>query len=49
MKPKKQTQIQRIKILEAVVGKLWNVLKQQGEKLKELDEKKCCSNNNKKK
>jgi len=37
---KKQTQIQRIKILEKVVGTMWNVLKQQGEEIKKLKDEK---------
>ncbi len=34
--PKKQTQIQRIKVLEKVVSTMWNVVKQQGEEIKKL-------------
>jgi len=37
MKPKKHTQIQRIKVLEQVVGTMWEVIKKQGQKLQELD------------
>ena len=37
MKPKKHTQIQRIKTLEQVVGTMWEVIKKQGQKLQELD------------
>ena len=39
--PKKQTTIQRIKILERTLAMLWQVIQKQGEKLKELsDERK---------
>ena len=37
--PKKQTVIQRIKILERTVGMLWQVIQKQGIKLQELDSK----------
>ena len=36
MKNKKQTTIQRIKILERIVGTLWEVTKKQGEEIKNL-------------
>jgi len=36
MKDKKYTQLQRIKTLEQIVATMWEVLKKQGEKLKEL-------------
>ena len=39
MKPKKHTQIQRIKTLEQVVGTMWEVVKKQGTALKALNDK----------
>tara|TARA_R110000772_G_scaffold36098_6_gene86686 strand:+ start:8181 stop:8318 length:138 start_codon:yes stop_codon:yes gene_type:complete len=36
MKDKKYTQLQRIKTLEKVVSTMWNVVKNQGEIIKEM-------------
>ena len=38
MKDKKYTQLQRIKTLEKVVSTMWNIVKQQGKVLKELND-----------
>ena len=38
MKDKKCTQIQRINTLEKVVSTMWNIIKQQGKALKELND-----------
>ena len=38
MKDKKYTQLQRIKTLEKIVSTMWNVVRQQGEVLKELND-----------
>jgi hypothetical protein len=35
--PKKHTHIQRIKVLEQVVGTMWEVIKKQGQMLQKLD------------
>ena len=36
--PKKQTNLQRIKILERTLAMLWQVIQKQGDKLKELSD-----------
>jgi len=36
MKDKKYTQLQRIKTIETVVGQMWEIIKKQGEEIKNL-------------